>query len=89
MSATPSSIVIGATVATSVAATVLHAMGVPVARDLADGPALDLFSPAFLQSHPVRHIESYGTRMPAARAGSGRALDREMVERMRSLGYVR
>jgi hypothetical protein len=75
--------------ATAVAATVLHALGVPIARELAAGPVTELFAAEFLRSHPVRYVESYGTRLPAARTGSGQALDREMVERMRSLGYVR
>ena len=74
---------------TSVAATVLDALGVPIARDLAAGPLLDLFDPAFVRSHPEREVATYGARGAMSRRGSGKPLDREMIERMRSLGYVR
>jgi hypothetical protein len=77
------------TVLTAVAPTILHALGVPVARDLASPPAVELFSQEFAAGHPVRPVASYGARRTAARAGAGAPLDREMIERMRSLGYVR
>jgi hypothetical protein len=74
---------------TVVAPTVLHALGVPVARDLASGPLLELFTRAFADAHPVREVASFGARRSFARTGSGAPLDREMIERMRSLGYLR
>jgi len=74
---------------TAIAPTVLHALGVPVADDLAGRPALQLFAGQFGQTYPVRRVATYGSRQPAARSPSSRPLDREMVERMRSLGYVR
>ena len=74
---------------TAVAPTVLHALGVPVARDLASGPLLELFARAFADAHPVREVASFGARRSLARTGSGAPLDREMIERMRSLGYLR
>jgi hypothetical protein len=73
----------------AVAPTILHALGIPVARDLASQPAIELFSRTFGDAHPVRMVSSYGARRPATRPGSGAPLDREMIERMRSLGYVR
>ncbi|MEZ5317851.1 MAG: alkaline phosphatase family protein [Vicinamibacterales bacterium] len=73
---------------TAVAGTVLYAVGVPVADDLAAPPAIDLFSPAFVAAHAVRHVTTYGPRISPPRP-AGRPLDREMIERMRSLGYVR
>jgi Type I phosphodiesterase / nucleotide pyrophosphatase len=74
---------------TSVAATVLYSLGVPIARDLASSPALSLFAPAFVTSHPVRDVATYGPRQVTPRTGAGQPLDKEMIERMRSLGYVR
>ncbi len=74
---------------TAVAPTVLYALGVPVARDLASPPLVELFARTFADAHPIRSVESYGARRAAIRAGSGAPLDREMIERMRSLGYVR
>ena len=74
---------------TSVAPTVLFALGVPVARDLASPPAINLFSGDFVASHPVRDVATYGRRQVTPRTGTGQPLDKEMIERMRSLGYVR
>jgi hypothetical protein len=74
---------------TSVAPTVLHALGLPIAGDLPSGPALDLFSESFLAKYPVRAVATYGTRQPLPRSSGSQALDQEMVERLRSLGYVR
>jgi hypothetical protein len=74
---------------TSVAPTILHALGIPVARDLEGRPTIDLFARSFVDGHPLREIDTYGARRSAIRSGSGAPLDREMIERMRSLGYVR
>ena len=73
---------------TAIAPTVLYALGLPVARDLPE-PATDLFDRSFVAAHPVRLVASYGSRMSAVTPRTGQALDREMIERMRSLGYVR
>ena len=75
--------------ATSVAPTVLHALGLPIAADLPSSAAVELFAPAFLARYPVRPIATYGTREPLPRSSGSQALDAEMVERLRSLGYVR
>ena len=74
---------------TGVAPTVLHALGLPIARDLASSPLLELFARPFVESRPVRQVVTYGARRSTVRTGSGEPLDREMIERMRSLGYVR
>jgi hypothetical protein len=74
---------------TAVAPTVLHALGIPIARDLESRPLEDLFTDTFAGAHPIREIATYGARRSSARSGAGAPLDREMIERMRSLGYVR
>ena len=74
---------------TAVAPTVLYALGVPVASDLASAPHLPLFDAAFTAAHEVRGVETYGPVNPPPRTRTGRPLDREMIERMRSLGYLR
>jgi hypothetical protein len=72
-----------------VAPTILHVLGVPVARDL-DGRVLtDLFDPEFVAKYPVREVETYGRREPIAAVRGDAPLDREVIERLRSLGYVR
>jgi hypothetical protein len=74
---------------TSVAPTILAALGIPIARDLSGAPMLDVFAPSLLAAHPVREVTTYGTRQLTGRSGTGQPLDKEMIERMRSLGYVR
>jgi hypothetical protein len=74
---------------TDVAATLLHALGLPIAGDLAGRPLTGVFSPEFASSYPVRFVETYGEprRRPDARTGA--PLDREMIERLRALVYIR
>lgn len=74
---------------TSIAPTILHALGIPVSRELADGPLLDLFAPEFVTRFPVRQVDTYGRRELPSALREGQPLDREMIERLRSLGYVR
>ena len=72
-----------------VAPTILHALGVPVARDL-DGRVADaLFAADALARYPIRSVETYGLKGTVSRPRSGQPLDEEMLERLRSLGYVR
>ncbi|TAK12720.1 MAG: hypothetical protein EPO35_11135, partial [Acidobacteria bacterium] len=73
----------------SVAATVLSLLGVPVAADLAGPPMAGLIADDFRRAHPDRSVTTYGPRRISARRASGKALDQEMIERMRSLGYIR
>ena len=72
-----------------IAPTILHALGVPISREL-DGHVLTaLFRPEFLAQYPVRDTETYGVRRSNAAARSGAPLDQEMIDRLRSLGYVK
>jgi hypothetical protein len=75
--------------ATAIAPTVLFALGVPVSRDLPSAPLLELFDPRFAARYPPRHVATYGRRSAAPARRSGQPLDEEMIERLRSLGYVR
>ena len=72
-----------------VAPTILHALGVPSARDLDGRVVSALFDPEFLEKYPVREVETYGRREPMSAVRGDAPLDREMIERLRSLGYVR
>jgi hypothetical protein len=72
-----------------VAPTILHALGIPVANDL-DGRVVEaLFAPGTLATRPVRSVESYGLKGASSSPRGGQPLDEEMIERLRSLGYVR
>jgi hypothetical protein len=72
-----------------IAPTVLHALGLPVSREVAGTPILGLFSAEFARRFPVRGIDSYGRRASPSGVRDGQPLDQEMIERLRSLGYVR
>ena len=69
-----------------VAPTVLHLAGLPTSRELEGRVLEDALSPAFRAAHPVRTVASYGRRAPGRPAES--AFDRDMLEQLRSLGYV-
>ena len=75
--------------AVDIAPTVLHALGVPVSREIAGAPILGLFSTEFAKRFPVREVEGYGRRVAPSGLRAGQPLDQEMIERLRSLGYVR
>ena len=75
--------------ATDVAPTILHALGVPVSRELAGAPLLGLFSDPFKARYPVREVATYGAPVVRAVDRGGKPLDQEMIDRLRSLGYVK
>ena len=72
-----------------IAPTVLYALGIPISRELAGTPILRLFGAEFVSRFPVREVSTYGRREAPAGLREGQPLDREMIERLRSLGYVR
>jgi hypothetical protein len=75
--------------AVDAAPTILAALGVPLSRELTGAPVAALFSPAFVEAHPPRYVPSYGSPSTVRQARRGQPLDEEMIERLRSLGYVR
>lgn len=69
-----------------IAPTVLHLVGLPVSAEL-DGRVLEAALQAdFRNAHPVRRVASYGRRRTPKAAGS--AFDHDMVEELKSLGYI-
>jgi hypothetical protein len=72
-----------------VAPTILHALGVPVARDLDGGVMSGLFTPESLMRLPVRYVSTYGQRGAVSVARGDEPLDQEVIDRLRSLGYVK
>jgi hypothetical protein len=72
-----------------VAPTVLHALGLPVSRELAGTPLTALFSDSFRERYPVRQVDTYGAPSTATGDRGGKPLDQEMIDRLRSLGYVK
>jgi hypothetical protein len=82
----------GASIAGSlvdVAPTTLHLLGVPVSRELAGRSLGNLLDGSFSSRYPVRFVDTYGSPGIEPAQRSGQPLDQEMIERLRSLGYVR
>lgn len=74
---------------TDVMPTVLYALGVPISTQLAGSPLLGLFPADFTSRFPVRHSAGYGRPSMNNAVRTGQPLDQEMLDRLRSLGYVR
>ena len=74
---------------TGAAATLLYLLGLPIADDLQSRIATGVIDERFLASHAARRVPDYRAVAPRARAGEGRPLDAEALERLRSLGYIR
>ncbi len=64
--------------------TVLYALGLPVARDMAGRPLVGLFS----APREVEWVASYETPGEQPPAGEEDPADEEYLERLRALGYV-
>ncbi len=73
----------------SVAPTVLYLLGVPTSLEMPGRPLSGLFADGFRQRVPMRTVPTYGQRPVTARPRGGAPLDQEMIDRLRSLGYVR
>jgi hypothetical protein len=76
----------GAASERDLAPTVLHLAGLPASRELEGRVLEQALAAPFRAAHPVRWVDSYGRRPTAGPAES--AFDREMLEELRSLGYV-
>ena len=77
----------GATVL-DVAPTILALLGLPVAEDM-DGEVLhNLMSDRFLSEHPISSVPSYESEDPVDENPRESAYDDEVLERLRSLGYI-
>ena len=75
--------------AADVTPTLLYLLGIPVSRELPGRPRTDLADRSFASRVPVRPIDSYGSRIVTPRPPGATPLDRDMLDRLRSLGYVR
>ena len=71
-----------------VAPTILALLGLPVAEDM-DGRVLtELITPEFLSAHPLHTIETYETGDRSEPQAIESPYDEEVLERLRSLGYI-
>ena len=74
---------------TDVAPTLLYALGLPISQALAGVPLTDLLAERFVARYPIRHVASYGRPRIRTAPARGQPLDQEMIDRLRSLGYLR
>ena len=64
--------------------TVMAALGLPLSRELPGAPA-----PPFNSQSARRYVDTYGKPNVVTAPRAGQPLDQEMIDRLRSLGYVR
>jgi len=72
---------------TNVAPTILYALGLPLSRELEGHAVPELFGA--VRGEAYRAVPTYGRPFAAAPARAGKPLDQEMIDRLRSLGYIR
>ena len=72
-----------------VAPTVLYALGIPMSRELAGQPLRHLFPDRRLNEPQERYVTTYGRPFTKPGPREGKPLDQEMIDRLRSLGYVK
>jgi len=74
--------------------TILHLMGLPVGKDM-DGRGLkEAFTQNFLNQNPVRFLDSYEKEIKILRRkkepiSRSQELEKELIKRLRALGYVK
>ena len=66
--------------------TVLYAIGLPVAEDFAGRARTEVFSEAFRTTHPLQTIPTWGN--PTEGENRASAVDEELVDQLRALGYI-
>jgi len=77
-----------------VAPTILHLMGLPVGKDMEGQVISEALTPRFRKQHPARFISTYESLYQKAHDKSDthqpdHDLDEELLERLRSLGYIK
>ena len=79
----------GAASVLDIAPTVLALFGLPAARDMDGQPLTEALAPGFLSAHPVGWIDTYGgQRSPDDETLVASDGDREVIEKLRSIGYI-
>lgn len=77
---------LGAVTERDIAPTLLHLLGLPVSRELGGSVLEAALEAGFREAHPVRRIASYGRRPRTGGAAS--SFDRDVIQELRSLGYI-
>jgi arylsulfatase A-like enzyme len=66
--------------------TVLRAIGLPVAADFAGQTMTEIFTDAFLESHPAQTIPTWGEPIEGENRASD--VDEKLLDQLRALGYI-
>jgi hypothetical protein len=69
--------------------TLLYHFGLPVGEDMDGQVIFDAFQDAFQRSRKVRFIASYGAPEKTGETKKPKELDKEVLEDLRSLGYIK
>lgn len=73
--------------------TILHLLGLPVGRDMEGQVLTEALVPRFMQKNPIGFLSSYESslqELPQARSPKADPqLESELIERLRSLGYLK
>jgi predicted AlkP superfamily phosphohydrolase/phosphomutase len=69
--------------------TLLYLFGLPVGEDMDGQVLVEAFQDDFNKSRKIRFIPSYGAPMKSEEAIKPRELDKEVLEDLRSLGYIK
>lgn len=72
-----------------VAPTILYLIGLPVARNMGGKPHLEAGTPSPGGTMPLRYVTSYGPPPPVRDTLFPYRYDQEVIERLRSLGYLK
>lgn len=73
-----------------IAPTILYLSGLPIARDMDGKVLVDAISPVYLKRNPLRYIDSYENKdfYRSSQEDKNISYDKEVLERLRSLGYI-
>ncbi len=74
---------------TDICPTLLYLSGLPVAEDMDGRVALDALEPAFIKSHRLMTISSYGPRTDASAQPIKTNFDKDIIDRLKTLGYLK
>ncbi len=74
---------------TDIVPTMLYIMGLPVAKNMDGDVCVEAFEDEFLEKNKIQYIRSYGKRRDVSKAPSRSRFDEEILERLKSLGYIK
>jgi len=74
---------------TDILPTMLYTIGLPIAKDMDGQPFLDAFEEEYLAKNKIQYIKTYGKRKMSANLPTPSKLDEKILERLKSLGYIK